>query len=75
MKAHLILLAVTVFSIAVHADPRLWPEEGLLIRQGNHTEWTRASDQDGDGNTLIAWSDARTGDYDIFVQLISPAGE
>ncbi|MBU0509859.1 T9SS type A sorting domain-containing protein [bacterium] len=74
MKAHQILLAVLVMGVTANADLRLWPEDGLPVRQGHHTEWVGAGGQDGAGNTLIAWSDARTGDFDIYVQLFSPAG-
>lgn len=55
-------------------DARQWDHAGVPIRQGHHIEWTRSSYRSDDGHVMIAWSDTRDGDRDIFIQLISPAG-
>ena len=63
-----------------HADPRLWEEpiahdhNGIAIRQGHHIEWQRASYRGSDGSVLVAWSDCRTGNRDLYGQLVSPNG-
>ena len=56
------------------ADPRQWGVNAMPIRQGHHVEWQRASYRNSDGYVLVAWSDTRTGDRDIYAQLISPDG-
>ncbi|MDD5087308.1 MAG: T9SS type A sorting domain-containing protein [bacterium] len=52
-----------------------WDTTGLPLRQGHHIEWTRSGYRSDDGHVLMAWSDTRGGDRDIFIQLISPSGE
>lgn len=57
-------------------DPRNWGAPGQPIRQGHHIEWQRAAYRnDADGYTLLVWSDTRTGDRDVFAQLIEPDGD
>lgn len=73
------LLLITLFSITLlgfgQAEPPLWwGEDGVYIRQGHHIEWSRASYRAEDGRILIAWSDTRTGDRDIYGQLLAPDG-
>jgi hypothetical protein len=60
--------------MCAHADPRQWNAAGIPIRQGNRIEWSRTTAQDAAGNTLMVWSDTRSGDRDIYAQLFSPEG-
>src|SRR5512135_2061539 len=71
----LLFLAVAVsLPQTVRADARQWGEDGVYLRQGHHIEWQRTSFRNNDGYILLAWSDTRTGDRDIYGQLISPSG-
>ncbi len=56
-------------------DPRRWDPPGRPIRQGHHIEWQRAAYTDANGYTILVWSDTRTGDRDVFAQLIEPDGD
>ncbi len=65
-----------LWSVSVSvADPRQWGPPGQPIRQGHHIEWQRAAYVDANGYTLMVWSDTRTGDRDVFAQLIEPDGD
>jgi hypothetical protein len=59
----------------LHADPRQWGPPGIPIRQGHHIEWQRAAYTDANGYTLLVWSDTRTGDRDVYAELIEPDGD
>ena len=73
--AFLLLVSAVVFlPNDTLADARQWGEDGVYLRQGHHIEWQRASFRNDDGYTLIAWSDTRTGDRDVYGQLIAPDG-
>ncbi|MBK6764960.1 MAG: hypothetical protein IPG71_01255 [bacterium] len=80
------LLLCTVgllWSTHVFADPPLhWGEPdglpGMPIRQGHHIEWARSAyrtDVDSIGYTIMTWSDTRTGDRDVYAQLVEPDGD
>ncbi|MBK8131124.1 MAG: hypothetical protein IPK53_20160 [bacterium] len=56
-------------------DPRNWGPPGQPIRQGHHIEWQRAAIRSDNGYTLVVWSDTRTGDRDVYAQLIEPDGD
>lgn len=65
-----------LWSVSVSlADPRQWGPPGQPIRQGHHIEWQRAGYVDANGYTLMVWSDTRTGDRDVFAQLVEPDGD
>jgi hypothetical protein len=55
-------------------DPRRWDPDGLRVRQGHHIEWQRSCFRRADGSMLVVWSDCRTGDRDVYGQLVSPNG-
>jgi hypothetical protein len=76
LTAILLLIAVQPM-IVFGTDYRVWDGDqldGKPMRQGFHIEWTRSVAQDEDGNLLVAWSDARLGDRDLYVQLINSEG-
>ena len=59
----------------LQADPRQWGPPGIPVRQGHHIEWQRAAYTDANGYTMLVWSDTRTGDRDVYAQLIEPDGD
>jgi hypothetical protein len=73
MKKLIIWICIAVLATAASADPRLW-EDALAVRQGYHTRWAQASARNENSEVLMVWSDARAGNYDVYAQLISPAG-
>lgn len=52
-----------------------WPEGGYVLGSGNHVRWYRTADTGNPGEYIIAWSDMRNGDYDVYLQKISSSGE
>ena len=76
-KIIFVLTAAVLLLLAgsVQADPRLWGESGIPLRQGRYVEWNGAAAQDDLGFSVIAWSDMRDGERNIYVQLIAPTGE
>lgn len=59
-------------------DPLQWGDPGQPIRQGHHIEWARSAyrtDVDSIGYTIMTWSDTRTGDRDVYAQLVEPDGD
>lgn len=75
LTALLALVALTVtLPGVVSADPRQLGKDGIPVRQGHHIEWQRASYRNSDGYVLMVWSDTRTGDRDVYGQLLSPDG-
>jgi hypothetical protein len=74
LSLFLLLSFMVILPAGVYADARQWGEDGKPLRQGHHIEWQRASYRNDDGYTLVAWSDTRTGDRDVYGQLISPDG-
>ncbi len=75
LSALLALVALTVtLPGVVSADPRQRGRDGMAVRQGHQIEWQRASYRNSDGYVLMVWSDTRTGDRDVYGQLLSPDG-
>jgi hypothetical protein len=75
MSALLALVALMVILPGTaSADPRQRGTEGMRVRQGLHLEWQRAGYRNSDGYVLMVWSDTRTGDRDVYGQLLAPDG-
>jgi hypothetical protein len=55
------------------ADPRDW-DTPLAVRQGTQIQWDRSTASDADGNVLTVWADARTGDLDVYAQMVNADG-
>ena len=70
-----LFFGMLVVAVVAQADPRMWGEAGIAVRQGSDIHFDRQIAQDPDGNTLVVWSEVRTFSRDIFAQLISPMGE
>ncbi len=70
-------LVMSLTGVAYSVDPRVWGAgHEKEIRQGHHIEWQRASyRRAADGFTLVAWSDTRLGNRDVYAQLINPSGQ
>ncbi|MBI5060099.1 T9SS type A sorting domain-containing protein [candidate division KSB1 bacterium] len=73
------LLTVLLTSLTTQAqpcpDPRRWADSlGAPIRQGHHIEWQRALGRRSTGEIVVTWSDTRTGDRDLYGQMINPDG-
>ncbi len=66
----LLLLAGSVFATGNFS----WIENGVPVRQGVHIEWQRGGDVGNDGEIIMAWSDTRTGDRDIYMQKVDTTG-
>lgn len=73
----LVMLLTLPFRVDAQ-DPRYWPTSGekvgAPIRQGLHIEWSRSTFRNDSGYVLATWSDTRTGDRDVYAQLINPDG-
>ena len=68
-------LVMALSGDAYSIDPRQWGAGNEQeIRQGHHIEWQRASFRRADGYIVVAWSDTRLGNRDVYAQMISPAG-
>jgi len=78
-KALFLLVTLTFLlftSSLFSSDFRIWnPKDGLPVRQGHHIEFYRSVETDANGNMCVVWSDARSGDQDIYAQLINSDGE
>jgi hypothetical protein len=75
----MLALSVICMTLPALADPRPWPDNsgghnGIPVRQGHHIEWQRASIRRADGHVLVVWSDTRTGNRDVYGQLLDPNG-
>ena len=62
---------------AVGADPapQYWldsqPEGRSVLRTGFYINWSPNGVRSSDGNLVLAWSDARTGNFDVHAQKLS----
>ncbi len=71
-----IIFILALWMSALYAGETLvWPHNGVPVRQGVHIEWQRAVAVAEPGYLLLAWSDARTGDRDVYVQKIDTTGQ
>jgi hypothetical protein len=59
---------------AATADPRLWDPRGVSVSPMGRVEWERATAGNSSGYTAVAWSDMRTGNREVYAQLIDLAG-
>jgi Secretion system C-terminal sorting domain len=68
-----LLTAVFLLCLIPFANADLvWPEpNGMPVLQTQHTRLETTIGSDGDGNTLIVWGDHRSGDRNLFGQLIN----
>jgi hypothetical protein len=72
----LVLASVLLLLVSsLHADPRLWGDTGSLLFADLRLQWSGSAAQDADGNVLVVWTDNRTGDPNLYAQLLSPTGE
>ncbi len=75
----LLLLLALILSICLPLkaqDFSIWePWDGVPVRQSNSIEFYRAAAVDDQGNTLVVWTSAETGDFDLYAQLINIDGE
>jgi len=67
---YLLLLTGSVFATGAFD----WIENGVAVRQGVHIEWQRSGDVGFAGEMIMAWSDTRTGDRDIYMQKVDTTG-
>ena len=74
--AGLVVLMIHLMSLSAMAqeDPRLWEADGLAVKQGLHLQWQSTSATNCQGQTCVVWSDTRTGNRDIYAQLILADG-
>ena len=69
------LLCILAAATVLYADPRTWDTLDVPVRQGAYLHWAQQTARQTDGSTLLVWDDMRSGDYDIYGQLISAAGD
>ncbi|MBT6869848.1 MAG: hypothetical protein HOA66_00170 [Candidatus Marinimicrobia bacterium] len=67
------VLFLAVFSFA-YSQTFGWDDGGVPVRQGAHIEWQRTGDVGDDGNTILGWSDTRSGDRDVYAQKVDSNG-
>jgi len=79
----LVFFTLTLFTSIVWSqeDYRRWaPPDGVAVRQGHHIEWRNPSSvvrTEGElvGEVAYVWSDCRSCDRDVYLQVITPDGE
>lgn len=74
MKWKLALITLALFSNLL-AEPRQWDLDGLAVRQTYDLQWNGQTARADDGSVMMVWTDARTGHFELFGQLLSPSGE
>ncbi|OGC04654.1 hypothetical protein A2276_01595 [candidate division WOR-1 bacterium RIFOXYA12_FULL_43_27] len=52
----------------------LWQKEGVALTAHIKTQWYPQIAEDGSGGAIIAWSDRRDGNFDIYVQRVTANG-
>ena len=76
--AAILFLLTTSTSLAQYEFNRWTPEDGCAVRQGWHVEWFRASashiEGQSAGEVAFAWSDCRSGDRGVYMQVIRTDG-
>jgi hypothetical protein len=73
----LVMPVMAVFFVSsLFAQPIMrWDSLGVNLRQGYNIFWNQAKAQDPvSGDMVVAWSDCRTGDRDIYAQKINQNG-
>jgi len=70
-----LFVGILCVMLAAQADPRMWGEHGIPIRQGMHLKWYQGMARDENGNTLLVWSEKSTGQRDIRAQLVNSSGQ
>ncbi len=73
----LVVLTLLLVCFAANAQFKAWaPEDGVMVRQGNHFTWTGGgAATDDSGSWLAAWSDGKEGAQNVYVQLYNSANE
>ncbi len=69
-------IAVCLTASATQADPRQWAESGIALRQPRSVEFWGAGQTafDPAGYVLITWTDQRSGNRDVYAQLLNSNG-
>jgi hypothetical protein len=74
LRIGLYTLVLVSMVVTAWADPRQWNPAGIPIRQGKHIDWTREVARDAQGNTVMVWSDLRSGISAVYAQMINSSG-
>ena len=69
-----LLFSICVLGAIAQADPRLWGNDGVAVRRGHYIEYYRTATQNESGQTLLCWTDMRTGSRDVYAQLLDESG-
>ncbi len=70
-----ILFVLLCISPLFAQEFRAWePMDGIPLRQGHHIEFYRSVARDDLGNAMVVWTDAHTGDRNLYAMLINPDG-
>ncbi|MBI5058663.1 T9SS type A sorting domain-containing protein [candidate division KSB1 bacterium] len=69
-----VMILLTVASTLAYGTPLQWDEPGITVRTGTFLR-SEGSVSRADGTTLLIWTDARRGDRDVWVQMLSPQGQ
>ena len=65
-----------VYAQRLDADGNpLWGENGIAVASRDGNERNQRIVSDGNGGAIISWVDDSSGDYDIYIQRLSPSGE
>jgi hypothetical protein len=71
-----VILVVLLFGLGIQnlsALPQMWQNE-LAIRQGIYINWSQTASTDSDGNMIIVWSDAKSGERKLWAQKVDIEG-
>jgi hypothetical protein len=63
-----------LYEAAVAMNPMRWAANGVVVCNAADTQWLRDLASDGLGGAIIAWTDHRSGYYNIYVQRIDSMG-
>ena len=64
-----------LISIPAQARYDVWADSnGVAVRQGQHVQWDGAV-ANGENGWLVAWSDAREGELDVYSQFFDASGD
>src|SRR6476659_2143857 len=73
-RSPLILLVAWLGMLASSNANALWPLNGGAPCPDTGAQQSPVITSDGAGGAIIAWSDARRGDFDIYASRVAPAG-